>query len=144
MVKKLVSVFCICAYFGLAHAQIPQEIWKESEQIEKQIKKTSFPDRVYNIKDFGAKEGNNGEIFCHEAINLAILTCSQAGGGTVLVPPGEFLTGPITLKSNVNLHLEEGAYLKFFFREISIYSNRTHPLGRSRLLQFASINLCLW
>lgn len=57
MVKKLVSVFCICAYFGLAHAQIPQEIWKESEQIEKQIKKTSFPDRVYNIKDFGAKEG---------------------------------------------------------------------------------------
>ena len=62
MVKKLVSVLCICAYFGLAHAQIPQEIWKESEQIEKQIKKTSFPDRVYNIKDFGAKEGNNGEI----------------------------------------------------------------------------------
>ena len=60
MVKKLVSVFCICAYFGLAHAQIPQAIWKESEQIEKQIKKTSFPDRVYNIKDFGAKEGNNG------------------------------------------------------------------------------------
>lgn len=50
MVKKLVSVLCICAYFGLAHAQIPQEIWKESEQIEKQIKKTSFPDRVYNIK----------------------------------------------------------------------------------------------
>lgn len=47
MVKKLVSVLCICAYFGLAHAQIPQEIWKESEQIEKQIKKTSFPDRVY-------------------------------------------------------------------------------------------------
>jgi len=36
MVKKLVSVLCICAYFGLAHAQIPQEIWKESEQIEKQ------------------------------------------------------------------------------------------------------------
>ena len=94
MVKKLVSVLCICAYFGLAHAQIPQEIWKESEQIEKQIKKTSFPDRVYNIKDFGAKEGNNGEILCHEAINLAILTCSQTGGGTVLVPPGEFLTGP--------------------------------------------------
>ena len=42
MVKKLVSVFCICAYFGLAHAQIPQEIWKESEQIEKQIQKDLF------------------------------------------------------------------------------------------------------
>ena len=82
MVKKLVSVLCICAYFGLAHAQIPQEIWKESEQIEKQIKKTSFPDRVYNIKDFGAKEGNNGEILCHEAINLAILTCRNCISST--------------------------------------------------------------
>lgn len=38
MVKKLVSVLCICAYFGLAHAQIPQEIWKESEQIENKSK----------------------------------------------------------------------------------------------------------
>ena len=47
MVKKLVSVLCICAYFGLAHAQIPQEIWKESEQIEKQIKKGT----VANIRD---------------------------------------------------------------------------------------------
>lgn len=36
--KKLVSVLCICAYFGLAHAQIPQEIWKESEQIENKSK----------------------------------------------------------------------------------------------------------
>ena len=100
---------------------------------------------MYNIKDFGAKEGNNGEIFCHEAINLAILTCSQAGGGTVLVPPGEFLTGPITLKSQCKICILEVRRLsKIFFREISIYSNRTHPLGRSRLLQFASINLCLW
>lgn len=113
MIRKLVSMCCICACFSVIHAQIPQEIWKESEKIEKQIKKTSFPDRVYNIKDFGAKEGDNGEVFCHEAINLAILTCSQAGGGTVWIPAGEFLTGPITLKSNVNLHLEEGAHLKF-------------------------------
>ena len=43
MVKKLVSVFCICAYFGLAHAQIPQEIWKESEQIENKSKRPLFP-----------------------------------------------------------------------------------------------------
>ena len=42
MVKKLVSVFCICAYFGLAHAQIPQEIWKESEQNRKTNQKDLF------------------------------------------------------------------------------------------------------
>ena len=77
---------------------------------------------MYNIKDFGAKEGNNGEIFCHEAINLAILTCSQAGGGTVLVPPGEFLTGPITLKKQCKSAFGRRRLSKIFFREISIYS----------------------
>ena len=49
MVKKLVSVLCICAYFGLAHAQIPQEIWKESEQIEKQILLSAKTQKGINI-----------------------------------------------------------------------------------------------
>ena len=113
MIKKFVNLACFCAFISLAQAQIPQDVWKESERIEREIKRTSFPDRVYNIKDFGVTTGDNGEIYYHEAINLAILTCSQAGGGTVLIPQGEFLTGPITLKSNVNLHLKEGALLKF-------------------------------
>lgn len=48
-----------------------------------------------------------------DAINLAILEMNQSGGGTVIVPSGTYYTGPITLKSNVCLHLEEGAVLKF-------------------------------
>lgn len=110
---RMLSMFCVCACLTPAHAQIPQEIWKGSDEIEAQIKQVSFPERTYNIKDFGAREGDNGEVYCHEAINLAITTCSLEGGGTVVVPAGEFITGPITLKSNVNLHLEEGACLKF-------------------------------
>ncbi|GAB2535076.1 glycoside hydrolase family 28 protein [Spirosoma aerophilum] len=47
------------------------------------------------------------------AINKAIDQCSQAGGGVVLIPHGLWLTGPVTLKSNVNLHLEKGALLQF-------------------------------
>jgi len=86
--------------------------WKESAKIEKQIKKTFFPKRTFNITDFGAKQGNEAEP-CHEAINQAIIACNQAGGGTVIIPKGTFYTGPITLKSNVNLNLEEGAILKF-------------------------------
>ena len=39
--------------------------------------------------------------------------CSREGGGRVIIPAGTWLTGPITLKSNVNLHLEEGATLLF-------------------------------
>lgn len=86
--------------------------FKESAKIEKQIKKTSFPKRTYLITDFGAKPDTPDEP-CHEAINRAIVACSLNGGGTVLVPKGTFHTGPLTLKSNVNLHVEEGAELKF-------------------------------
>lgn len=86
--------------------------FKESVQIEKQIKRTSFPQKSYSICDFGAQP-DTPEAPCHEAINRAIVTCSLNGGGTVVVPKGTFHTGPLTLKSNVNLHLEEGAVLKF-------------------------------
>ena len=102
--------------FGLSamaktEANEPIEITKafeEAKKIEKSIKLTSFPARVYNIVDFGAK-ANTPEEPCHDAINEAILRCNQDGGGTVLIPKCTFYTGPITLKSNVNLFLEEGA-----------------------------------
>ena len=90
-----------------------KEAFKKAEKIEKSILRTSFPKRTYNIVDFGAK-ANDSEQLCHEAINEAIVTCNQAGGGTVVIPAGkDFYTGPITLKSNVNLHVEEGATLRF-------------------------------
>ena len=47
------------------------------------------------------------------AIRAAIDACSAAGGGRVVVPAGRFLTGPIHLKSNVNLHVARGATLAF-------------------------------
>jgi len=88
--------------------------WSNYGEVEKQIQKTSFIDHTYNIKDFGAKEYGQGNTApCQDAINLAIVTCSKAGGGIVEVPAGTFYTGPITLKSNVNLHLDKGALLKF-------------------------------
>jgi polygalacturonase len=49
-----------------------------------------------------------------KAINKAIEDVNKAGGGKVIIPKGEFYTAGITLLSNVNLHLEEGAVLKFF------------------------------
>ena len=88
------------------------KVFKESKKIEKQIKRTSFAKQTFVITDFGAKADTPNEP-CHEAINQAITTCSLQGGGTVLIPQGTFYTGPITLKSNVNLHVSEGATLKF-------------------------------
>jgi polygalacturonase len=111
MARNVLLLLVFSACFMSLQAQIPNKVWNESKKIEKQIKRTSFPKKIYSILDFGAKEGA-GNVN-HEAINLAILTCNQNGGGTVLVPKGEFYTGPVTLKSNVRLHLEEGAELKF-------------------------------
>lgn len=71
----------------------------------------SFPDRDFDIREFGAVEG--GETMVTEAIRAAVEACFDAGGGRVVIPSGEWLTGPIHLRSNVNLHISEGALVKF-------------------------------
>ena len=110
--KRFLGIFPLLALAVVAYANPIDAAFKEAANVEKQIKKTSFSKAVYNITDFGAKPDNESEP-CHEAINQAIVACSLNGGGTVLVPAGTFFTGPITLKSNVNLHVAEGATLKF-------------------------------
>ena len=86
--------------------------WKtEYPKILARIKAPVFKKKDYDILKFGAKVG--GQFDCREAINKAIDTCSKAGGGRVVVPAGEFLTGAIQLKSNVNLYVSKGATLKF-------------------------------
>lgn len=75
------------------------------------LKRPRFPERVFNIVAYGAigdSTKKNTEVF-----RKAIEACSAAGGGTVLVPPGKWLTGAIHLKSNVNLHLQKGAEIHF-------------------------------
>ncbi|HVN49234.1 MAG TPA: glycoside hydrolase family 28 protein [Bacteroidota bacterium] len=71
----------------------------------------TFPDRTVNIKNYGAV--GDGQTMNTESINTAIHACATAGGGTVLVPAGTWLTGPIYLESNINLHLEKGALVQF-------------------------------
>jgi len=114
MMKQAIGVFTLLLVALCARASNIDfdKAFKESAKIEKQIKRTSFAKRTFYITDFGAKPHNEFEP-CHEAINQAITACSLAGGGTVVVPKGTFFTGPITLKSNVNLHVSEGATLKF-------------------------------
>ncbi len=70
-----------------------------------------FPDRVVNIRDHGAIEG--GEVKNTAAFARAIEACASAGGGRVLVPAGRWMTGPIHLRSHIDLHLAEGAEVIF-------------------------------
>lgn len=80
-------------------------------KLEKSIKEPEFRNATYNIVNYGAVA--DGKTLATESIRKAILACSKDGGGRVIVPAGKFLTGPIHLENNVNLHLVEGAEILF-------------------------------
>jgi polygalacturonase len=71
----------------------------------------SFKADTFNIEKFGAEAGKF--TINTQSINAAINTCSNHGGGVVFIPPGFWLTGPIVMKNNVNLHLSKAAVLQF-------------------------------
>jgi len=65
----------------------------------------------FNILNYGAR--NDGSASSTEAIRSAIQAASAAGGGTVYIPPGTYLTGPIELTNNLVLDIEAGATVRF-------------------------------
>ena len=75
------------------------------------VSEPTFPDREVVITDFGAV--GDGTTLNTQAINDAIATVADQGGGTVRIPRGMWLTGPITLRSNIRLHTDEGALVIF-------------------------------
>ena len=76
-----------------------------------QIQIPQFPEQTVNITEFGAV--GDGQTENTEAFVRAITTCADSGGGRVFVAAGLWLTGPIRLKSHINLHLEPGAIILF-------------------------------
>jgi len=70
-----------------------------------------IPDRTISITDYGAI--GDGITMNTDAFRKAIDACAAMGGGRVVIPEGLWLTGPIELKSNINLHVEKGAVVMF-------------------------------
>ena len=85
--------------------------WQSLPSILGRISPPSFLQKDYVITNYGAD--TNGMKDSSDAISRAISQCASSGGGHVIVPQGEFLTGPIHFESNIDLHLEKGAILKF-------------------------------
>jgi polygalacturonase len=85
--------------------------WDLVPEILARIVPPTFPQRDFDITPYGATAG--GDVDNTAAIRRAIDACHAAGGGRVVVPAGRFLTGPVHLKSNVNLHVARGATLAF-------------------------------
>ncbi|WP_025764476.1 glycoside hydrolase family 28 protein [Dyadobacter tibetensis] len=76
-----------------------------------QVQEPRIPNNTVNIKDFGAISG--GDFLNTQAIAEAIDAVSKKGGGKVIIPAGIWLTGPIILKSNIELHASSGALIRF-------------------------------
>lgn len=87
------------------------DIYDGLEFSMEKVKEPLIPDYSVNIKDFGAVP--DGQTLNTQAFADAIQKASDNGGGRVIVPRGIWLTGPIVMKSNIDLHIEEGALVLF-------------------------------
>jgi unsaturated rhamnogalacturonyl hydrolase len=103
------AISLACA--GLFNAGAAPQQQATLETTLARIKAPSFPDRDFVITAYGAKPESDST----EAIHAAIDACHTAGGGRVVVPSGKWLTGALRLRSNVNLHIAEGATLCWTF-----------------------------
>jgi polygalacturonase len=114
----LIAMIFTSAALSVTAQQSTGTVWKttaeplkEMELIRKQIKVPAFPARDFIITNYGAK--GDGKTLNTEAFKKAIAACAKSGGGRVVVPLGNFFTGAIHLKSNVNLHLADSAKITF-------------------------------
>ncbi|MGZ8491352.1 MAG: glycoside hydrolase family 28 protein [Gemmatirosa sp.] len=85
--------------------------WDLVPEILGRIVPPTFAARDFDVTQYGAV--GDGRTDCTAAIRRAIDACHAAGGGRVVVPAGRFLTGPVHLRSNVNLHVRKDATLAF-------------------------------
>ncbi len=85
--------------------------WAQADEIVKRITAPTFPAHDFPVTKQGAVP--DGKTDCTAAFRDTIQACSKAGGGRVVVPAGNYLTGPIQLESNVNLHLAKDAAIHF-------------------------------
>ena len=115
ILRRIQAVLCTIVYslvFTQTSAQpVPKSYTTGLPFSMPEIQVANFPERTVSIVGHGAV--GDGQIMNTKAFADAIQACAKAGGGTVLVPAGVFLTGPIIFESNINLHLEPGAVIMF-------------------------------
>ncbi len=106
--------FWICLSLITVTLRLPAATpeWSQVPGILARIVAPTFPARDFVITKFGAVA--DGTTDASPAIAQAVAACVQAGGGRVVIPAGEFSTGPIHLQSNVELYLAAtNSILKF-------------------------------
>ena len=118
-ILKSISVYILCFFTLLSCTQTAKDAnkcpspWDKAAEIVANLDPVdSFPNVTYLITDFGAV--GDSITPCKEAFDKAVTICSDNGGGTIQVPPGQYyMNGPLVFKSNVRVNLQEGAVLNF-------------------------------
>ncbi|MBP2478072.1 polygalacturonase [Crossiella equi] len=106
--------------------------WAAVPGILARITPPTFPARDFPVTAHGGR--GDGRTDNTAAFRDAIETCTRAGGGRVVVPPGTFLTGAITLRSNVDLHVQAGGTVRFST------DPARYPLARTRWQGIECVN----
>ncbi|WP_217278602.1 glycosyl hydrolase family 28-related protein [Hymenobacter sp. BRD67] len=110
---KLFSLLWLAALPALAQTPAHDVAWytQHAPFTMPAVPDPVIPAHTVSIKEFGGVA--DGKTLNTEAFAKAIAACAQAGGGHVVVPAGTWLTGPIELRSNIDLHTEAGTMVLF-------------------------------
>ena len=110
MKRLTISLFLLFAIIG-AWAADYSKYYKDLPCNVKAVVPFTIPDNEVSIADCGAV--GDGMTLCTDAFTKAISKLTKLGGGRVVVPEGVWLTGPIMLKDNIELHLDRNAIISF-------------------------------
>ena len=113
--KKVTRLFFNLAVLGCGfQAMADSDVMPSVESIVREIKAPQIPANDFNVSDYINHDMAKAPIDIRDAVIKAINDAADAGGGRVIVPQGKWLVnGPIHLKSNIDLHISEGAHLLF-------------------------------
>lgn len=137
ILKTLMIVMMLCHTYAAAASDYASYYMNLPVELRKATP-VSVPDRTVSIKDFGAV--GDGVTLCTEALQRAIDELAAQGGGHLTVPQGIWLTGPIELKSNIDLNVEKNAII-YFSPDKALYEDSDNPKA-SRVKACISASRC--
>jgi hypothetical protein len=138
-VKSRLVLLCLASLLGAGLSAAPDALEPiapiQAPFPMPQLQRPVFPARTIDIRDHGAVAGGTEKNT--SAFARAITACADAGGGRVLVPAGRWLTGPIHLRSHIELHLAEGAEIVFSDRPEDYLPNVLVRVGGVELYNYS-------